>query len=145
MGTLNLNPMPKAALQHIYSRNACQKLESSQLGMDFMHSGMFPYHTSIFQLLFHYPNITPIRPSFAQTTSRPIRSTQARRGQMLCTPQTSTVPTHLYWVIHKRGLAKISGTFWGGGPCNKDYSILGSKLGSPYFGKLPYPHISPEP
>ena len=24
------------------------------------------------------------------------------------------------------------------GPHNKDYSILGSKLGSPYFGKLPY-------
>ena len=24
------------------------------------------------------------------------------------------------------------------GPDNKDYSILGSKLGSPYFGKLPY-------
>ena len=30
---------------------------------------------------------------------------------------------------------------WGyliGGPHNKDYSILGSTLGSPYFGKLPY-------
>ena len=30
---------------------------------------------------------------------------------------------------------------WGyhfGGPCNKDYNILGSILGSPYFGKLPY-------
>ena len=26
--------------------------------------------------------------------------------------------------------------FWG--PNNKDYSILGSILGSPYFGKLPY-------
>ena len=25
-----------------------------------------------------------------------------------------------------------------GGPHNKDYSILGSILGSPYFGKLPY-------
>ena len=25
-----------------------------------------------------------------------------------------------------------------GGPKNKDYSILGSILGSPYFGKLPY-------
>ena len=24
-----------------------------------------------------------------------------------------------------------------GGPYNKDYSILGSILGSPYFGKLP--------
>ena len=24
-----------------------------------------------------------------------------------------------------------------GGPHNKDYSILGSTLGSPYFGKLP--------
>ena len=24
-----------------------------------------------------------------------------------------------------------------GGPNNKDYSILGSILGSPYFGKLP--------
>ena len=30
---------------------------------------------------------------------------------------------------------------WGylfGGPYNKDYSILGSILGSPYFGKLPF-------
>ena len=25
-----------------------------------------------------------------------------------------------------------------GGPYNKDYSILGSTLGSPYLGKLPY-------
>ena len=25
-----------------------------------------------------------------------------------------------------------------GGPFNKDYSILGSILGSPYFGKLPF-------
>ena len=25
-----------------------------------------------------------------------------------------------------------------GGPNNKDYSIMGSILGSPYFGKLPY-------
>ena len=25
-----------------------------------------------------------------------------------------------------------------GGPQNKDYSILGSILGSPYLGKLPY-------
>ena len=25
-----------------------------------------------------------------------------------------------------------------GGPYNKDYSILGSILGSPHFGKLPY-------
>ena len=32
---------------------------------------------------------------------------------------------------------KIRGTLFGG-PYNKDYSILGSILGSPYFGKLPY-------
>ena len=32
---------------------------------------------------------------------------------------------------------KIRGTLFGG-PNNKDYSILGSILGSPYFGKLPY-------
>ena len=39
------------------------------------------------------------------------------------------------------GFPKIRGTIWGG-PHNKDYSILGailgSTLGSPYFGKLPY-------
>ena len=29
------------------------------------------------------------------------------------------------------------GTFFGD-PHNKDYSILGSILGSPYFGKLPF-------
>ena len=31
-----------------------------------------------------------------------------------------------------------------GGPYNKDYSILGSILGSPYFGKLPL-STHPEP
>ena len=39
------------------------------------------------------------------------------------------------------GFPKTRGTIWGG-PHNKDYSILGSilgsTLGSPYFGKLPY-------
>ena len=35
------------------------------------------------------------------------------------------------------GFPKIGGTFFGGSH-NKDYSILGSILGSPYFGKLPY-------
>ena len=35
-----------------------------------------------------------------------------------------------------RGFPKIRGTFLGG-PYNKDYSILGSTLGSPYLGKLP--------
>ena len=29
-----------------------------------------------------------------------------------------------------------------GGPYNKDYTILGSILGSPYFGKLPYANMS---
>ena len=37
----------------------------------------------------------------------------------------------------KWGFPKIRGTFFWGGPHNKDYSILGSILGSPYFGKLP--------
>ena len=35
------------------------------------------------------------------------------------------------------GFPEIRGTlFWG--PYNKDYSICGSILGSPHFGKLPY-------
>ena len=34
------------------------------------------------------------------------------------------------------GFPKIRGTFFGG-PHNKDYNILGSILGSTYFGKLP--------
>ena len=33
---------------------------------------------------------------------------------------------------------KLGVPFLFGGPHNKDYSILGSILGSPYFGKLPY-------
>ena len=37
------------------------------------------------------------------------------------------------------GFPKIRGTFLEG-PNNKDYSILGSILGSPYFGKLPFLH-----
>ena len=35
-----------------------------------------------------------------------------------------------------RGFPKLGVPF--GGPYNKDYSILGSILGSPYFRKLPY-------
>ena len=35
------------------------------------------------------------------------------------------------------GFPKIRGTILGGSD-NKDYSILGSMLGSHYFGKLPY-------
>ena len=31
-----------------------------------------------------------------------------------------------------------------GGPYKKDYSILGSILGSPYFEKLPYRDIGPK-
>ena len=34
------------------------------------------------------------------------------------------------------GFPRIRGTLFGG-PYNKDYSILGSILGSPYFGKVP--------
>ena len=37
-----------------------------------------------------------------------------------------------------RGFPKLGVPFLGG-PHNKDYSILGSILGSPYFGKLPNP------
>ena len=36
-----------------------------------------------------------------------------------------------------RGFPKMRGTILGG-PHNKDYDILGSTLGSPYFGKLPF-------
>ena len=40
-----------------------------------------------------------------------------------------------YRVIQGLGFPKITGYFFGG-PYGKDYSILGSILGSPYFGKL---------
>ena len=39
------------------------------------------------------------------------------------------------------GVSSSSGYHYGG-PNNKDYGILGSILGSPYFGKLP---IMPNP
>ena len=35
------------------------------------------------------------------------------------------------------GFPKLGGTFLGG-PHNKDYNMLGSILGSPCFGKLPF-------
>ena len=35
------------------------------------------------------------------------------------------------------GLSYNSGYLFGG-PCKKDYSLLGFMLGSPYLGKLPY-------
>ena len=38
------------------------------------------------------------------------------------------------------GVSYSSGYFFGG-PHHKDYSILGSILGSPYFGKLPNPQL----
>ena len=34
-----------------------------------------------------------------------------------------------------RGFSELGVSFWG--PYNKDYSILGSILGSPFLGKLP--------
>ena len=40
------------------------------------------------------------------------------------------------------GFPKIRGYLFGG-PNNKDYSILGSILGSPYFGKLLYSYMDP--
>ena len=36
------------------------------------------------------------------------------------------------------GFPKLGASIFLGGPHNKDYSILGSILGSPYFGKLPF-------
>ena len=39
------------------------------------------------------------------------------------------------------GFPKIRGTLFGG-PNNKDHSILGSILGYPYFGKLPYGYVA---
>ena len=41
------------------------------------------------------------------------------------------------WFGNIWGFPKIRGYLFGG-PNNQDYSILGSILGSPYFGKLPY-------
>ena len=42
------------------------------------------------------------------------------------------------------GFPKIRGTLIGD-PHNKDYSILGSILGFPYFGKLPFSYSSADP
>ena len=39
--------------------------------------------------------------------------------------------------VYLLGFPQLRGTFFGG-PYKKDYSILGSILGYPYFGKLPY-------
>ena len=61
---------------------------------------------------------------------------------------THRVVLGLYWgyirimekkmktTMYNLGFPIIMCTFLGG-PYNKDYSILGSILGSPYFGKLP--------
>ena len=38
----------------------------------------------------------------------------------------------------KIGRGVPSGTFFFGGPYNKDYNICGSILGFPYLGELPY-------
>ena len=39
-------------------------------------------------------------------------------------------------ILRNGGFPKLGAPFLGG-PCNKDYSILGSIWGSPYFGKPP--------
>ena len=57
-------------------------------------------------------------------------------------PQRHTVHCNLVSICREPGsylerFPKIRGTNFGG-PHNKDYSILGSILGSPYFGKLPF-------
>ena len=41
----------------------------------------------------------------------------------------------MYFMVVSGGFPKLGVPFWG--PNNKDYSILGSILRSPYFGKLP--------
>ena len=45
-----------------------------------------------------------------------------------------------YMYVYIWGFPKIKGTLFAC-PYNKDYSILGSILGSPYFGRLPYMYI----
>ena len=53
---------------------------------------------------------------------------------------SSRPPAHFSQTIW--GFPKNKGTILGG-PLDKDYSILGSMLGSPYLGKLPFgPFIS---
>ena len=51
--------------------------------------------------------------------------------------KTSGPESLIYVYIYIGGFPKIRG-YLIGGPSNKDYSILGSILGSPHFGKLPY-------
>ena len=54
-------------------------------------------------------------------------------------PKSLYKPPKCNWVAVKEfwWIPKIRGTFFGG-PYSKDYSILGSILGSPYLGKLPF-------
>ena len=54
---------------------------------------------------------------------------------VLCKPRDPSYTKKRYWAIW--GFPYFRGTLFRG-PYNKDYSILGSTLGSPYFGKLPY-------
>ena len=49
--------------------------------------------------------------------------------------QRNTLEVGFFSEAQKGGFPKLGYPF--GGPYNKDYSILGSILGSPYFGKLP--------
>ena len=60
-------------------------------------------------------------------------ATSSARRQSACHCSSSAWST----VFRIWGFPKIRGTlFWN--PHNKDYSILGSILGTPYFGKLPF-------
>ena len=50
-------------------------------------------------------------------------------------PVSPPTPSGAFMEKYK-GFPELGVAFWG--PYNKDYSILGSILGSPYFEKLPY-------
>ena len=65
------------------------------------------------------------------TTSPPLPS---EGGDELAEEEPATTQEDL---TGDMGASQNRGTLFGG-PHNKDYSILGSILGSPYFGKLPY-------
>ena len=66
--------------------------------------------------------------------SRPLYYSQAMRG--LGGGGISQYTKQVREVAIGGGFPKISGTILGG-PYNKDYSILGSILGSPHLEKLP--------
>ena len=85
-----------------------------------------------------YPYITPLM--VPRIHYIPLVNLKLNSPPVVGPKQQSTASVNTPPIVNRAlmGVSQNRGNPFFGGPYNKDYSILGSILGSPYFGKLPY-------